>query len=87
VVARVGVEEFALIAPELTVDQGRWVAEKLRVLIERTPCRFEDQGIPITVSFGVAELGASPPMGPTELYQNADERLYAAKRGGRNRVA
>ena len=86
-VARVGGEEFALIVPELALDQGRWVAEKLRTLIESTPCRFDDATIPMTVSFGVAELGATPPMGHTELYQNADVQLYAAKRGGRNRVA
>lgn len=86
-VARVGGEEFALIVPELGLEQGRAVAEKLRVLIERTPCRFEDLTIPITTSFGVGELRATPPMGHTELYQNADTQLYKAKRGGRNRVA
>ncbi len=87
VVARVGGEEFALIVPELDCEQARvGVAEKLRALVERTPCRFEDRSIPITSSFGVAELVFSPAMSPTELYKLADERLYAAKRSGRNRV-
>ena len=86
IVARVGGEEFALVVPEIALEQARAVGEKLRALIERTPCRFEDATIPITASFGVAEIGATPPMGSKELYQLADERLYAAKRGGRNRV-
>jgi diguanylate cyclase (GGDEF)-like protein len=87
IVARVGGEEFALIVPELGREQARvGVGEKLRALIERTPCRFDEQRIPITASFGVAELGLTPPMTATEIYKIADERLYAAKRGGRNRV-
>jgi diguanylate cyclase (GGDEF)-like protein len=92
--ARVGGEEFALIVPELAGEQARWVGEKLRAIVERTPCRFEEQSIPITSSFGVGELAAAPaegsatpPMGPTELYKLADAQLYVAKRGGRNRVA
>jgi diguanylate cyclase (GGDEF)-like protein len=87
VLARVGGEEFALIVPELDREQARvGVAEKLRALVARTPCRFEDRTIPITSSFGVAELAFTPPMTAVELYKAADERLYTAKRSGRNRV-
>ena len=86
IVARVGGEEFALIVPELSLEQARLVGEKLRAIVERTPCRFDEQAIPITSSFGVAELGMEPQMSPTELYKLADERLYAAKNAGRNRV-
>ncbi len=85
--ARVGGEEFALILPEIARGPAVAVGEKLRALVETTPCRFEDATVPITCSFGVAELGATPPMGATEVYQLADERLYVAKHGGRNRVA
>ena len=87
ILARVGGEEFALVVPEIALDAARVVGEKLRAVVERTPCRFEDATIPITASFGVAEVAASPPTGPKELYQLADAQLYAAKRGGRNRVA
>jgi diguanylate cyclase (GGDEF)-like protein len=86
VLSRVGGEEFTLILPELPLPAAHTVAEKLRALVERTPCKFEEQTIPLTASFGVAELGIVPPMQGTELYAIADERLYAAKRGGRNRV-
>ena len=81
-----GGEEFAILLPEIAREAAVAVGEKLRALVETTPCRFEEESMPITCSFGVAELGATPPMGSTELYQIADERLYAAKHGGRNRV-
>jgi diguanylate cyclase (GGDEF)-like protein len=86
IAARVGGEELAVILPEIAIGPARTVAEKLRALVERTPCSYEDESIPVTASFGVAELGLAPPMTPKELYQIADERLYAAKRAGRNRV-
>jgi len=84
--ARVGGEEFALLLPELNVVQAQFTAEKLRGIVERTPCRFDDRDLPITSSFGVAELRHAPPMTAKELYRAADERLYAAKNGGRNKV-
>jgi diguanylate cyclase (GGDEF)-like protein len=86
ILARVGGEEFALIVPELTLEQARLCGEKLRTIVERTPCRFDEQAIPITSSFGVAELGVTPQMSATELYKLCDERLYGAKNSGRNRV-
>ncbi len=85
-VARTGGEEFALLAPEVPIANAINVAEKLRALIEATPCRFEDADIPVTASFGVAAFSGESDMGASDLYSLADERLYAAKRGGRNRV-
>ena len=85
--ARVGGEEFALLIPEIELAGATAVAEKLRGLVERSPFRFEDKPIAITTSFGVASLRLEgPPMTPAELYQAADEQLYRAKNGGRNRV-
>lgn len=85
--ARVGGEEFALLLPEIALAAAGSVAEKLRALVERSSFRFEEKPITLTTSFGVAAL---PPDGaaitPVELYQAADERLYRAKNGGRNRV-
>lgn len=85
--ARVGGEEFALLIPEIEIEAAAAVAEKLRGLVERAPFRFEDKPIAITTSFGVAALRfEGAPMTPAELYQAADEQLYRAKNGGRNRV-
>ena len=86
-VARVGGEEFAVLAPEVPLDGARIMAEKLRILIAQTQFQFEDHVIPVTSSFGTACVTPERPLEPGELYQEADERLYAAKRGGRNRVA
>jgi diguanylate cyclase len=86
VAARVGGEEFALLVPGLTGPEAWITAEHLRALVARTPCRFEDLAIPITASFGVAQLVAEPPMEAKALFRAADERLSVAKRRGRNRV-
>lgn len=85
--ARVGGEEFALLVPEVSLAGAGAMAEKLRVLVERGPFRFEDKPIALTTSFGVAALPPDgAPMTPTELYKAADAQLYRAKNGGRNRV-
>jgi diguanylate cyclase (GGDEF)-like protein len=85
-VARTGGEEFAVLAPELAIANAIGVAEKLRSVVEATPCRFEGNEFPVTASFGVACFAGQPEVSSAELYQIADERLYAAKRSGRNRV-
>jgi diguanylate cyclase (GGDEF)-like protein len=84
--ARVGGEEFALLAPEIPVESARIVAEKLRALVACTPFRFEDSEIAITASFGIAGGAPDAPISATEIYRRADERLYQAKKSGRNRV-
>ncbi len=85
-VARTGGEEFAILAPEVQHVSAAGMAEKLRGLIETTPCRFEGNLVPVTASFGVASFQSEPDITADILYQRADERLYAAKRAGRNRV-
>lgn len=84
--ARVGGEEFALLTPEIGIEAARGIAEKLRALVARTPCHFEEHRIDLTSSFGVATMPLHTPISPTDLYGLADERLYAAKHGGRNKV-
>jgi diguanylate cyclase len=86
-VARTGGEEFAILLPEIGYQNAAGVAEKLRAAVEATPCRFEDNVFPVTASFGVASFHGESHVGAADLYRFADERLYAAKRSGRNRVA
>ncbi len=83
-IARVGGEEFAVLTPEVGLEGALGVAEKIRHAVETTTFRYDKHVMPTTVSLGVAELTR----GETghELYRRADERLYAAKQGGRNRV-
>jgi len=84
VLCRVGGEEFALVLPQTPLALGTQAAELIRVAVDDTACDVEGTIIPATLSLGVAQLG--PGEVPEGLYRRADERLYAAKHGGRNRV-
>jgi diguanylate cyclase (GGDEF)-like protein len=85
VFARTGGEEFGVLLPEIGLDGALTTAEKVRRIVEETPLKHEQQLITCAVSVGVATLGADEASGE-ELYKRADERLYEAKQGGRNRV-
>jgi diguanylate cyclase (GGDEF)-like protein len=85
VFARVGGEEFAILCPETNLDGAMQLAEKLRARIEAFEFHYAGFGVPVTCSFGVAELRAGM-SGPQSLYEAADRALYLAKNAGRNRV-
>ena len=67
---------------------GRMLAERIRSRIEREagPGVREIPGLSVTVSVGLAALGADTPS-LDRLIARADAALYAAKHAGRNRVA
>jgi diguanylate cyclase (GGDEF)-like protein len=81
VVARLGGEEFAVLAPETDEHEGYQLAERLRAEVRATFARQQEK---MTVSCGVA---AFPVHGITtgELLHSADRALYEAKEGGRDR--
>jgi diguanylate cyclase (GGDEF)-like protein len=81
--ARYGGEEFAVIVPQIDANALLLIAERVREGIEAIPA--PPDGASITVSIGAALF---PGDGKTvdALFQVADERLYEAKKGGRNRV-
>jgi diguanylate cyclase (GGDEF)-like protein len=85
-VARVGGDEFALLVPDVTLRQAE---SRLRTLVASIAgTRFpplDGRSPGLTVSCGVAEFSAGDT--PASVTQRADEALYEAKRGGRNRVA
>lgn len=83
--ARYGGEEFALVTPEVGTDNARILAEKIRKVIQEHSFVFEQKNIPVTVSVGLAEMRGDV-TDPPQFIKLADERLYAAKRAGRNRV-
>jgi diguanylate cyclase (GGDEF)-like protein/putative nucleotidyltransferase with HDIG domain len=80
--ARVGGEEFAILAPD-TDEHGAYIlAERTRIEVEEA---FRSLSVPLTISFGVVSF---PLHGQTAdgLLQAGDQALYAAKRLGRNRA-
>jgi len=81
---RYGGEEFLICLPDTEPGQAHQIIERLRAEIAGRPLPTGECLIPVTVSFGLALLD---PAGPVEnSIARADEALYRAKRGGRNRV-
>jgi diguanylate cyclase (GGDEF)-like protein len=83
--ARYGGEEFACVLCSTALEGGILFAEDLRKLVADKPTTFDGQGISYTISLGCAAVDAST-TDASSLIKTADERLYEAKRGGRNRV-
>lgn len=79
---RSGGEEFILLMPNTSNANAIAIAERLRVTVQDT--RIDKVGS-ITISIGVASwLSEGPPV--SVVLKQADEHLYEAKQGGRNRV-
>ncbi len=85
VFARYGGEEFSLLLAETTLEGAVGLADNVRARIAAQRFEFQGVHIPITASFGVAVLESTDAT-PRDLLARADEKLYEAKRSGRNRV-
>jgi diguanylate cyclase (GGDEF)-like protein len=85
VLARYGGEEFAIILPETTLEGACALAEGLREKIEESRFVFQGETIRVTISIGAALL-IEDHRASLDLIKKADEKLYEAKRAGRNRV-
>lgn len=83
--ARVGGEEFLVIAPATSLDEATALAERIRAAIEDARIRVGDLSLSITASLGVS-VAATTDHGTDPLLKRADSALYAAKAAGRNRV-
>ena len=88
--ARVGGEEFAVLAVEAPLGEAVQLGERLRAAVaDAAPISVGRSGVKVTVSVGVAVLrpGADDTLhAPERLMSAADAALYSAKRNGRNRV-
>jgi diguanylate cyclase len=85
-VARIGGEEFSVILTGLDAESTKEVAERLRAKVEAHEFRLpEGASLKVTVSIGIAVY---PLMADSieNLKRLADQKLYEAKQGGRNRV-
>lgn len=85
VVCRYGGEEFVVICPDTGIDAAYQCAERLRLNVAALKFKYQGGGIRLTVSIGVAEKKEGV-ASIEDLLNRADECLYAAKQGGRNRT-
>jgi diguanylate cyclase (GGDEF)-like protein len=85
VAGRIGGEEFAVWLPETNLDLGARIAERIRTKLGNAAWDWRGRTWPLSASFGVA---ACPETSRSldNLPAQADSALYAAKRGGRDRV-
>jgi diguanylate cyclase (GGDEF)-like protein len=86
VVGRIGGEEFSVFLPNTQLRGAQLLAETLRVAIETIHIEANGLSLKVTASIGVAVKRID---GETiqAIQQNADQAMYQAKRGGRNRVS
>ncbi len=84
-VYRYGGEEFLFCLPDADMATAHSVLERLRTRLESHPIEIHGaETLSVTGSFGVAEMTPEATIGQTIEY--ADQALYRAKNGGRNRV-
>lgn len=84
-ICRFGGEEFAVLLPGQPPEQAVEKARRLHGSVRERPVQTDAGPLRITVSVGLASAGARV-VGLQALLDRADEALYAAKRGGRDRV-
>jgi diguanylate cyclase len=85
IVGRIGGEEFGVFLPGSNVEHAVGVAERIRTAIVAVDFRPDGERRPLSVSVGGATFARR--IGFSELYRIADQRLYAAKHSGRNRIS
>lgn len=85
-VARYGGEEFVLILPDAGLEESFMIAERIRRLVENTTFDVGQTQLHLTISLGIANFPSHRVRSKEDLIRIADQALYEAKRGGRNRV-
>jgi diguanylate cyclase (GGDEF)-like protein len=84
--ARYGGEEFVVVLRGSGTEAAVIAAERIRQSLAKSPVLADGLSRSLTVSAGCAALSECPGRNASELFAKADERLYTAKHGGRNRV-
>ncbi len=86
VIGRYGGEEFVVLLPDTNFAQSLIVAERIREKIRTEPITAEGKQLIITASLGVAGSDETDSC-LADIIKRADEGMYKAKKGGRDRVA
>lgn len=82
-IARWGGDEFALICPDLNIEDSYHHAEKIRKGFESLKHPWREH---LTLSIGISTASSNTPYSVKGLMLAADKAVYAAKNGGRNQV-
>jgi two-component system cell cycle response regulator len=85
IVARYGGEEMVVVISDAPLSAATAIAEKMRARIAGHATFFKDVRIRVSVSIGCVTLRGTDSTS-SDFFARADERLYAAKNGGRNRI-
>jgi len=85
VFARIGGEEFVILALNTSAITAQEIAEKIRATVQTHAFIYDQKRLPVTISVGISEIRSDMESFQT-LMKTADKALYAAKQGGRNRV-
>lgn len=83
-IGRFGGEEFVILMPGVSPEQGATALEELRSGIEHTPFHFKNEPVPVTISIGYTEFSDGDTLDST--FDRADQAMYRAKEDGRNRI-
>lgn len=84
-IARFGGEEFVLLIPSTPLDGGRQLLQTLLDGVEQCPFHFRGERVGITLSAGLSAF-SSEADSSAKVFERADQALYRAKSGGRNRI-
>jgi two-component system cell cycle response regulator len=85
VFARYGGEEFVVLLRETDLSKAGIFAARILKLVSGTALEWEGKKLQVTVSLGVASTSHASFDSVSALFERADQLMYQAKRGGRNR--
>jgi two-component system chemotaxis response regulator CheY len=83
---RYGGEEFLAVLPEQSLTEAAHAMDRVRVAVAHLGLPAARDGQVVTISCGVAEVDRDVDRSVEDWLRRADESLYRAKAGGRNRI-
>jgi len=83
-IGRFGGEEFVVLMPGTSPEQGAIALEELRAGIEASPFHFKNAPVPVTISIGYTQFCQGDTL--DDVFDRADKAMYRAKDQGRNRI-
>jgi diguanylate cyclase (GGDEF)-like protein len=86
VAARYGGEEFIAVLPDATIKEAVFVADRVRMALQKAKFSGALSSMSLTVSLGVALFSTEGARTVDGFIKMADDALYRAKANGRNRV-